>query len=177
MTVAINYLNVAGAGMLATTTAERPALISGSNNNNNNIYAQTSFDAARKSMLESAIDRDASTVNQTTSIMNLTETVLKDTKLFSQDPGTIDRAIFALVHWIDSELNQGPVLTEEQQEVVRQVKRKVNLLIAKGLISIQRTNLNKNPHFHENYSFDPVARSGNDNIRQMHNLANALMSI
>ncbi|MBS2003368.1 MAG: hypothetical protein U0103_08420 [Candidatus Obscuribacterales bacterium] len=188
MTVAINYLNVAGAGMFSSTvTPERPALVPGSNssnsnnssniNGNNNIYAQTSFDTGRPSMVESAIDRDASTSNQKASITNLTETILKDAKLFSRDPGTIDRAVFALVHWIDSELNQGSALTEEQQEVVRQVKRKVNLLIAKGFISIQRTNLKQNSGCHEKYCFDPVVCRSNENVHQMHNLANALMSI
>ncbi|RTL39203.1 MAG: hypothetical protein EKK48_19335 [Candidatus Melainabacteria bacterium] len=190
MTVAINYLNVAGAGagmFSSTVTPERPALVprsnsnssnsNSSNSNNNNIYAQTSFDTGRPSMVESAIDRDASTFNQKASIMNLTESILKDAKLFSRDPGTIDKAVFALVHWIDSELNQGSALTEEQQEVVRQVRRKVNLLIAKGFISLQRTNLNQTSDCHEQYCFGPVVCSSNDNVHQMHNLADALMSI
>lgn len=103
------------------------------------------------------------------------KSILNDAKVFSQDANTLDRAIFALVHWIDLELNHGAVLTAEQQNVIRQVRHNVSLLLAKGLVSFQTPENKSAVVDQESYQFEPI--TSNCNVLKMHHLADALMSI
>lgn len=104
-----------------------------------------------------------------------TESILNDAEIFSQDENTCDKAIFALVHWIDLELNKGAVLSAEQQNVVRQMRHRASLLLAKGFVSFQTTDIKNMMDDQERYSFESIA--SNCEILNMHHLANALMSL
>ncbi len=182
MTMAINYLDITGGATLASEIKQYALALEkreASNGLYSQSYAQTSFDTGRNSLgnyTHASRKRLDNADNLPASAVDLTESILKDAKLFSHDPGTIDRAIFSLVHWIDSELQNRATLSSEQQNVIRQVKEKVGEVLARGLVSFQQTDFQHSTLRHEACSFAPIPANGT-NILQMRSLANALMSM
>lgn len=175
--MAINYLDITGGATLASEIRQYALALEkreASNGVYSQSYAQTSFDTGRNSL--GNYSHASRKRLLPASAVDLTESILKDAKLFSHDPGTIDRAIFSLVHWIDSELQNRATLSSEQQNVIRQVKEKVGEVLARGLVSFQQTDLQHSTLRHEACSFAPISANGN-NILQMRSLANALMSM
>ncbi len=110
--------------------------------------------------------------------------VLRNRRVFGQDPAIVDKAIFSLVHRIDEDLKTGQVLTSKQRDVVRQMSENApKLMIAavestlpndrkasKRIGSLGENNLDSLLHI----ASDNGANS--ENIRQLQKLADEIMS-
>lgn len=112
--------------------------------------------------------------------VTVTESVLKEIKLFAQNPVLIDKAIFALVHAVDAKLTDR-ILTQSQQNVVRQMNDSAAEMIEIGFTLKQddgytRDTIDCSPGNRFSQSANLMVESFHSAF-QMRLLANALMTL
>ncbi|HEY9684364.1 MAG TPA: hypothetical protein V6C89_00325 [Drouetiella sp.] len=112
--------------------------------------------------------------------VTVTESVLKEIKLFAQNSCLIDKAIFALVHSVDARLFNS-VLSQSQKSIVKEMNESAVELIELGFTlkqddGIKNGTIDCSPE--NQFSYAPGRTvDGFHSAFQMRLLANALMSL